>query len=82
MAAPTELLEQRRSGLGQTMIGVRLADGSTPELSSNATQKRPFATMPPTLLFQRNAELDDFRQHVRQPALFNVSPRHGGQARR
>ena len=65
MAVPTTILEQRRSGAGQIIIDVRLADGSTPPESELC------ATMPLTIFFNNNAEFEDFKQHVGcNPLLF------------
>ena len=65
MAVPTTILEQRRSGAGQIVIDVRLADGSTHPKSHSC------ATMPLTIFFNSNAELEDFKQHVGcNPLLF------------
>jgi len=65
MAVPTTILEQRRTGAGQIIIDVRLADGSThPESHS-------YATMPLTIFLNSNAQLEDFKQHVGcNPLLF------------
>ncbi len=65
MAVPTEILSQRRSGAGQVIIDVRLADGSThPDAQS-------CATMPLTIFLNSTVELDDFKQHVGcNPLLF------------
>ena len=65
MAVPTTILEQRRSGAGQIVIDVRLADGSTHPKSHSC------ATMPLTIFLNSNAQLEDFRQHVGcNPLLF------------
>ena len=65
MAVPTTILEQRRSGAGQLIIDVRLADGSTHPESDSC------ATMPLTIFFNSNAQFEDFRQHVGcNPLLF------------
>ena len=79
-------MEQRRTGVGQTVIGVRLADGSTREVPSGPTQKHLFDTMQLTLFCQRNAELDDFKQHVgSSPLLFmclhGMVAKHGVEVR-
>ena len=65
MAVPTEILDQRRSGAGQIVIDVRLADGSTHPDSQSC------ATMPLTIFLKSTVELDDFKQHVGcNPLLF------------
>ena len=64
MAVPTEILDQRRSGAGQIIVDVRLADGSTSKEHSSAT-------MPLTIFLRGTAELEDFKQHVGcNPLLF------------
>ena len=45
MAVPTAILDQRRSGAGQVIIDVRLADGSTASRLHGNTQQHPCATM-------------------------------------
>jgi hypothetical protein len=65
MAVPTKILDQRRSGAGQIIIDVRLADGSTHPDSHSC------ATMPLTIFLSSTAQLDDFKQHVGcNPLLF------------
>ena len=71
MAVPTEILEQRRSGAGQIIIDVRLADGSTLQGPHGTKPNESLATMPLTLFFQSCAQVDDFKQHVGcNPLLF------------
>ena len=64
MAVPAEILEQRRSGAGQIIVDVRLADDSTSSKSDGTTQERPCATMPLTIFLRSNTEFEDFKQHV------------------
>ena len=71
MEVPAEILEQRRSGAGQIIVDVRLADGSTSSRLDGKTQKHPCATMPLTIFLRGTAELEDFKQHVGcNPLLF------------
>ena len=71
MAVPAAILDQRKSGAGQIIIDVRLADGSTAQGSYGTTQKHPFATMPLTVFLRGKAEFEDFKQHVGcNPLLF------------
>ena len=71
MAVPAAILDQRKSGAGQIIIDVRLADGSTAQGSQGTAQKHPFATMPLTIFLRSTAELEDIKQHVgHNPLLF------------
>ena len=64
MAVPAAILDQRRSGAGQIIVDVRLADGSTSPGFHGTTQEHPCATMPLTIFFRNTAKFEDFKQHV------------------
>ena len=71
MAVPSVILDERRSGAGQVIVDVLLADGSETLKPHTATQEQASATLPLTVFLRNQTELDEFKQHVpRDPILF------------
>ena len=69
MAMPAKITDERKSGTGMRIIGVRLVDGS-PKEGSTATEHE-YASLPLTLFFKGEAELISFKDYVgRTPILF------------
>ena len=69
MAVPLEVLGQRRTGAGQVVADVRLADGSM--LPATAGSEASLATIPLPLFFKSDSEFESFSQHVgKTPLLF------------